>query len=273
MTLPIILAAICCCGEAPERANDFFWENDKVGFRAYGPGDPHVWSGIDLFNKMPDAGATCGEVLHNHTKCGNWHVTPYKGILDNYTIGAGRGLGAVALFGDGEWKTYPDWQSCRIIAANDERCEFELVYPAFSALGKMTYHITLKKGDRFFRNEVTFENPKRIREFKLGPGLDVAASRGHAGDVWEDASLGVVSLFEDPKNDVEGSTMTAIFIDPASRDDVELLTDAQGCRIIALRKPHFVYWAGCAWSNSGEITTAAQWHDEVRRFRNSLRCN
>ena len=82
--LPLILATVCACGVAPERANDFFWENDKVGFRAYGPGDPHVWSGIDLFNKMTDAGATCGEVLHNHDTCGNWHVKPWKGILDNY---------------------------------------------------------------------------------------------------------------------------------------------------------------------------------------------
>ena len=51
MILPILLSSICLCGEAPERANDFFWENDRVGFRAYGPGDVHKWSGIDVFNK------------------------------------------------------------------------------------------------------------------------------------------------------------------------------------------------------------------------------
>ena len=47
----VVLAVLCLCGEAPERENDFFWENDKVGFRAYGPRDPHLWSGIDVFNK------------------------------------------------------------------------------------------------------------------------------------------------------------------------------------------------------------------------------
>ena len=158
-----ILAAICLCGEAPERANDFFWENDKVGFRAYGPGDPHVWSGFDVFNKMTNAEATCGEVLHNHDKCGNWHVTPFKGILDNYTMGASRGVGGIAMFADGEWKTFPDWKECRVIAVSDEVCEFELVYPAFSAAGEMTCRITLKRGERFFKNTVSFK--KKIRNF------------------------------------------------------------------------------------------------------------
>ena len=46
----IVLASFCFCGVAPERDNDFFWENDKVGFRAYGLGDYHLWSGIDVFN-------------------------------------------------------------------------------------------------------------------------------------------------------------------------------------------------------------------------------
>ena len=268
--LGLIIAAICLCGEAPERANDFYWENDKVGFRAYGPGDPHVWSGVDLFNKMPDAEVTCGEVLHNHDKCGDWHVIPFKGILDNYTIGAGRGIGGVALFGDGEWKTYPNWEKCEVLHEGDDFCEFKLVYPAFSALGKMTCHITLKKGERFFRNEVTFEKPKGLRDFKLGPGIDINPARGHKGEIWEDAALGVVSLFEESRGAVEGATATAIIIDPKDADGVELLTDHQGCRILAVRKPSFTYYAGGAWSNAGEITTAADWHESVRRFQKSL---
>lgn len=266
----VAVAAACLCGVAPERANDFYWENDKVGFRAYGPGDPHVWSGIDLFNKMPDAAVTCGDVLHNHDKCGDWHATPYKGILDNYTIGASRGVGAVALFGDGEWKTYPNWEKCEILHYGADYCEFVLVYPAFSALGKMTCRITMRKGERFFRNEVSFANPKGIRDFKLGPGLDINPARGHKGDVREDPDMGIVSLFEDSRGAVEGATATAVFIAPEDAAGVELLTDGQGCRVLALRKPSFAYYAGAAWSKAGEIATAEEWHEEVRRFRASL---
>lgn len=266
MTFTIIALAACICGVAPERANDFHWENGKVGFRAYGPGDPHVWSGIDLFNKMPDAQITCAALLKDHDNCGNWHTTPWKGVLDNYAIGAGRGVGGVALFGDGEWKTYPNWEACEIIHQGEDYCEFKLIYPAFSALGKMTCHITLNAHEHFFRNEVSFEKPQRIREFKLGPGLDLNPSRGHKGEIYEDAKLGIVALYEETRGDVEGSTATAIFLDPKDAAGVELAMDHQGCRVLALRKPSFTYYAGCAWSKAGQYKSAQEWFDEVKRF-------
>lgn len=260
MPIAVLLAGVCLCGEAPERANDFFWENDKAGFRAYGPGDPHCWSGIDVFNKMADAAATCAEVLHKNKKCGNWHVTPYKGILDNYTMGASRGCGGVAMYADGEWKTYPDWKECRVITNCDERCEFELVYPAFSAAGEMTCHITLKRGERFFKNTVSFK--KKIRDFLVGPGLDCEPKRDHHGVVWEDAKRGVVALFEDAKNASEGSTATAIIMPGASK----ILTDNQNCRILAVNAQSFTYYAGAAWSKAGEIVSAEDWRAEIERF-------
>ena len=65
----------CVCGVAPERADDFYWENEKVGFRAYGPGDYHLWSGIDVFNKGHD-GVEVESLLRRNVKgrFGNMHV-------------------------------------------------------------------------------------------------------------------------------------------------------------------------------------------------------
>ena len=260
-----LAAAICNAEVCPERQNDFCWENDKFGMRAYGPGEYHKWSGWDVFNKAANAEATCADVLHGRGVNVNWHETPYKGIIDNYTMGASRGVGGIAMFADGEWKTFPDWKSCEVLTNSDEMCEFKLVYPAFSALGEMTCHITLRKGERFFKNTVSFANPKRIREFRLGPGLDVLPSRGHAGEIFEDASRGIVALFEDSRGDVEGSTATAVFIDPEDADGVEMMTDAQGCRIIAVKKPSFSYWAGGAWSKAGEITSPEIWFEHVMK--------
>ncbi len=266
----LLAASVCLCGVAPERANDFYWENDKFGMRAYGPGDYHYWSGLDVFNKMPLPEASCARILHNPKTSGNWHKKPYKGVIDNYTVGAGRGLGGVALFGDGEWKTYPNWERFEIITNTDDRCEFKLVYPGFSALGKMTYHITLRKGERFFRNDVSFEFPKRVRAFKVGPGIDLNPARGHVGTVWEDSARGIITLFETSRGGIEGSTATAILLDPKDSDGVELLTDHLGCRVLALRKPSFTYWAGSAWSKAGEITTPAAWTACVEEFYKQL---
>ncbi|MGN0853976.1 MAG: DUF4861 family protein [Kiritimatiellia bacterium] len=273
--LPCAVAAVaalggeCACGVAEKRENDFFWENDKFGMRAYGPGEFHKWSGLDVFNKMADAEGSVKELLAAPSARGNWHKTPWKGILDNYTIGASRGCGAVALWGDGEWKTYPDWETCEIVTNTPDRVEFRLTYPAFSCLGRMTYHITLARGARFFRNTVTFEKDWRTG-FALGPGLDLEPARGHTGVVWEDTALGVVALFEDPKNADEGSTATAILLDPADAAGVELKTDHLNCRVLALGKSTFTYYAGAAWSKAGEITTAEQWRDCIMNFRKEL---
>ena len=263
------VASDCGCGVAPERENDFWWENDLFGMRAYGPGEFHKWSGLDVFNKMPGA-ASVGDLLrHRLPNITNWHKTPNHGILDNYTVGAGRGCGAVALYGDGEWKTYPDWETSEILVNTPERVEFRLVYPAFSAMGRMTYHITLAKGARFFKNTVTFEKDPP-EGFAAGPGLDLEPKRDHHGDVFADAQLGVVSIFEDPKNEVEGATATAIILDPADAAGAELRTDHMNCRVLALRKKSFTYYAGAAWSKAGDVTTPQQWKACVLNFRKEL---
>ena len=268
MIAALFLAAICNAEVCPERQNDFCWENDKVGFRAYGPGEHHKWSGFDVFNKATNAETTCAYVLHNHDKCGNWHETPFKGVLDNYTMGASRGVGGVAMFADGEWKTFPNWESCRVITNCDERCEFELVYPAFSAAGKMTCHITLEKGSRFFRNDVSFE--KGMRDFWVGPGLDLEPKRGHHGR-GDEHCLGDytwVSRFEDEKNEVEGSTATAIML--PFDDSARLMTDNQNCRVIAVNAQNFTYYAGAAWSKAGEIKNHFGWREELIKLQNKL---
>ena len=257
---PVCNAEVC-----PERQNDFVWENDKFGMRAYGPGEYHKWSGWDVFNKSSDADVTCAYVMHNCGSCGNWHNTPYKGILDNYTMGPSRGVGAIAFWGDGEWKTYANWEKARVIHAGDDYCEFELVYPAFAPPGKMTCHITLKRGDRFFRCDVSFEYPERFGgDFRVGPGIDLEPKRSHKGDIVEE--MGLVSLFEDEKAG-NGSTMEAVFVAPGEK--VEMMTDHMNCRVLAFSKTSFTYWAGASWSKAGEISSASEWHDAVRKFRSA----
>lgn len=273
-----LLHAVCvssvfaACGVAPERNDDFYWENDKVGFRAYGPRDVHRWSGIDVFNKGHAADEVV-KLLRGKGACGAWHnLATLKGgvrTFDNYTMGASRGVGGVAFWGDGEWKTYPNWISSEVLRHDGDRLQFKLVYPAFSAAGKMTCLITLKRGERFFRNDVSFEK-SFFGDFAAGPGLDLEPTRGHKGSLVEEP--GFVSLFEDEKFDAkgnpEGSTMAAILVaDPSA---VEVRTDCQNCRVLAFRKRTFTYWAGASWSGVGEITTPEAWHAHVRAFREKI---
>ena len=263
---------VCLCGEAPERANDFFWENDMTGFRAYGPGDIHKWSGIDVFNKATKENFVV-KLLRGRGIYGDWHHNTNGKCFDNYTVGAGRGVGGIGVLSGGEWRHPANWESCEVVTNSDERCEFRLVYPAFSELGRMTCRIAMRRGEPFFRNEVSFECPERLGEgMSVGPGLDVSAMRGHGGDVSEDVGRGIVSIFEEPKGGGEGVTMTAVFADPAVAPAFAgFVADAQGCRVLAMRRANFAYWAGALWLGAaGAPQTAEQWHGLARDFVNAL---
>ena len=255
---PFCNAEVC-----PERRDDFVWENDKFGMRAYGPRDYHKWSGFDVFNKSNPSNV-CLKWCHRIDK-GNFHKNRGEG-MDNYAIGPSRGVGGIAMFGDGEWKTYSNWISSRVLHVGEDYCQFELVYPPFSAAGKMTCRITLKRGEHFFRNDVSFEN-KFPKGFFAGPGLDLNPRREHSGNLLE--APGIVSLYEDPKgeNGVDGSTMTAIFVSPKDAANVKVMTDHTESRVLAFDSNKFTYWAGAGWSLAGEITDAAAWHETVRRFQ------
>ena len=257
---PFCNAEVC-----PERQDDFVWENDKFGMRAYGPREYHKWSGFDVFNKSNPLNV-CLKWCHRIDK-GDFHKNRGEG-MDNYSMGPSRGVGGIAMFADGEWKTYPNWIASKVLHTGPDYCQFELVYPAFSAAGKMTCKITLRRGERFFRNDVSFEKgfPK---DFFVGPGIDLDEKRGHSGDLR--ISKGVISLFEEPKgeNGADGSTMAAVFVAPEDASDVRLMTDHTNSKILAFDRNKFTYWAGASWSLTGEITSPEQWHKTVREFMNN----
>ena len=263
--IAVFLAAGLCNAEVcPLNQNALVWENDKFGAYAYGPGNSHAWSGFDIFNKNISGSAAVSWskdlMLNDFFKHPNIHDNRGEG-MDNYAMGAGRGVGGVAMFADGEWKTYPSWETSRVLHTGDDYVAFELVYPSFSSAGKMTCRVMLRCGERFFRNDVSFE--RMPEDFLVGPGLDLEPKRGHVGDLCE--TPGLVSLFEDPRG-ADGSTMAAIFV--AEPEAVVPMTDVQNCRVLAFKgRKNFTYWAGASWSLAGEVTTPAQWHALVKAFK------
>ncbi|MBQ3807288.1 MAG: DUF4861 family protein [Kiritimatiellae bacterium] len=269
MIAAILIATTCLCGEAPERANDFFWENDRTGFRAYGPGDPHKWSGIDVFNKATTNNFVV-HLLREPGKHGNWHKN-VKGLgMDDYAVGPGRGVGGVALRKDGKWlPDYGDWVAYRIITNCEEYCSFELDYK-LPIGGTMTLGIALGRGSSFFSEAVSFSNDAPIEGVEVGVGLDLSAAREHTGDLFIDEKKLIVSLFEKPHNreGEEGSMMNAIFAMPGM-GGVSLADGPEGAKMIMTEplKMHgtaLVVCAGADWTEAGRFRDAKSWHDYVR---------
>ena len=284
MILAILLSSICLCGEAPERANDFFWENDRVGFRAYGPGDVHKWSGIDVFNKSVSTNIVV-HWLKNHAKH-NFHLNQGQG-MDNYAVGPGRGVGGVALRKDGKWlPDYGNWVAYRVIVAHsDEKCEFELDYK-LPIGGTMTLAIQLARDTSFFHEIVRFSPDVPLEGVEIAVGIDTSAERLHTGDLFVDKKRGIISLFEEPHTikdnkrttareggepikGEEGSMMSALY-EIAPIKGSRLVDGPESSKMI-LTYP-LKAWdhgtvlciaAGADWTEAGRFKTAKAWHRYV----------
>ncbi len=276
VTVAIRKEGVCLCGEAPERAHDFFWENDRTGFRAYGPGDVHKWSGIDVFNKATAANLVV-RFLRRLDKVGNWHKN-VKGLgMDDYAVGPGRGVGGVAFRKNGEWLAdYGNWTDCRVLANGDERCAFELDY-RLPFGGKMTLGISLKRGSSLFEETVSFSPGTPLDGVEVGVGLDLNAAREHTGDLFVDREKGIVSLFEKPhgRPGEEGSMMNAVCAIPG-RGAVAMADEPNGAKMLMTRplsaadangKPVIAVLAGADWTEAGRFRTAAEWHRYVTDYR------
>ena len=272
MIAAILIATTCLCGEAPERANDFFWENDRTGFRAYGPGDVHKWSGIDVFNKATTNNFVV-HLLREPKKHGNWHKN-VKGLgMDDYAVGPGRGVGGVAFRKDGKWLLdYGDWVAYRILTNCEERCSFELDYN-LPIGGTMTLGIVMEKGSSFFTEAVTLSKDVPTEGLEVGVGIDLNAKREHVGDLFVDERKCIVSLFEKPHNrkGEEGSMMSAIFALPIF-GKLSLADEPNGAKMI-MTKPLkstdrgcsvLVVCAGADWTEAGRFRDAKAWHAYVR---------
>ena len=269
MIAAILIATTCLCGEAPERANDFFWENDRTGFRAYGPGDVHKWSGIDVFNKATTNNFVV-HLLRGHGDYGNWHKN-VKGLgMDDYAVGPGRGVGGVAFRKDGKWLSdYGNWVSYRIRTNCEERCAFELDYK-LPIGGTMTLGIGLVKGCSLFVEEVKLSDDVPTEGLEVGVGLDLSAEREHTGDLFVDEKKLIVSLFEKPHNreGEDGSMMNAIFAMPGM-GGIALADGPEGAKMIMTEplKHHgtaLLVCAGADWTEAGRFRDAKSWHDYVR---------
>ena len=282
MIATILLTTICLCGEAPERANDFYWENDRVGFRAYGPGDVHKWSGIDVFNKNTSSNVVHSWLRRLGPRC-NWHKNVNGLGMDDYAVGPGRGVGGVALRKDGEWlPDYGNWVAYRVVTNGDARCAFELDYK-LPIGGTMTLAIALERGKSLFREAVSFSPDTPLAGVEVGVGLDLNVSRLHGGDVWTDDRRGIVSLFEKPHVDKEGRpvpgeegvTMSAVV---ALKGFHALTDEPQGAKMLMTKpltaadangRPVLEVLAGADWSEAGRFTSAEAWHGSVQNADNA----
>ncbi len=257
------------CGYAPYRMDDFFWENDQFGMRAYGPvimepapkGQGLVSSGFDLFNKCVPY-PVLEKWLHGGSE-GSYHKNHGKG-MDNYKVAQGRGCGGIGALSRDGWFHEKNWKGQRIVSKTATEAVFELDYETCTIRGTVT------AGTPFMRFDVTPRGEPQQR--MVGPGLDISAKRQHNGMLKVDLDGGFIANFEPEGVDgrENGSILTAIVMAPGETRPL-VASDAEGCIYLLQPSQTFTYWVGAGWTGAGRYRTPDEWFACVKAFAAGLR--
>lgn len=277
MSMRVLAAALAAAGMAhfgnaavdarhvPERMDDFIWENENFGARAYGPklarpapeGEGLESSGFDVFNKAVPR-ILMAETLIKGAK-GQINYHSFNGeAFDNYKVSRGRGCGGVGFLDAKGWYHEKNWRTCKVVEKTENRAVFELGYETCTLRG------TIESGTHFCKFEVLPVEGKEIKGL-AGPGLDISAARQHDGNLQIGLEDGYIANFE-PKGvggEKNANVCTAIVV-PGGK--AVLASDAMGCAYLMQGELPFTYYAGSAWSGTGKFKTAEEWHAHVKAF-------
>jgi len=275
MTRKFLFAAVCVsaglsfaavdCRHVPERMDDFVWENEFFGARAYGPklsepapaGEGLVSSGFDVFNKAVPETIMAETLIRGVREKISYHKFDGRGF-DNYKVSTGRGCGGIGMLGKDGWRHEGNWKAQRVVEKTADRAVFELDYGAYTLRG------TIASGEPFCRFDVI---PKKdaVKGLLLGPGIDVSAARNHDGTLRLSLEKGYIANFEP---ETEGHVMTAIVVPHSAF----LASDEMGCiYLLASADGGLTYYAGAAWSGAGKFKTAEEWYARVAEFAAKIR--
>jgi len=251
--------------EAPERKDDFAWENKYVAYRVYGPAleaTGEITSGIDVWSKrVPNFVINSfykhdAEGARTHNPALSYHKDDGVG-LDSYLVGPTRGCGGTAVIsGDKPWVS-KNYTHLKQISDGPVRFEFELTYAPWNANGvevTETKRITLDAGSHLNKIDSTFtftgaSTIDAAAGLAIHPGADFAAlADGH-----------ILSVWDTPQDPTAGRIATGIIEAPDQQATVRQLDD-QGFLVFQVNSGQpFTYYAGSGWSKA-DMPTQSTWN-------------
>jgi hypothetical protein len=251
--------------EAPERKDDFAWENTLVTYRVYGPAlqaTGEITSGIDVWSKRVPNFAIDSfykrdlEGSRTDNPSLSYHVDSGVG-LDSYYVGPTRGCGGTAVFADHKLIVSKNYTKMKMLADGPIRFAFVLSYAPWDANGASvweTKRITLDAGTHLNKIQSTYE-------FKGNGAMTLAAGVAvHEGAKAEfPVGSEVASVWDTPQTASAGRIATGMIALP----DQHATTEAAAGHALMLFSRHpgepFTYYAGSGWSKA-DMPTAEAWN-------------
>ena len=285
----------------PNREDDLSWENDRNGWRAYGPAiqkkNQHIY-GFDVFNKnvpypmletlyhseltsygLQDAlrkagrGGEC-EALHRTL---TYHRDRGYG-MDAYTVGATLGAGTPALV-EGDSFIYPRCYEKVEILDNGP-----LRFCARMTFGKQqvgddevveTRVLTLDKGTHLNRCEVTYEGLSAPHKVATGIVVHKSDAKAYVMDK-KNSYVAYADCMDHPES-MNGQiyigcvvpTLKAVKYMPLAKEAAGGIGHVVALADYRPGTP-FVYYFGTAWSKY-DVPSMAQWQHLLRQYAANLK--
>ncbi|MGN0234535.1 MAG: DUF4861 family protein, partial [Bacteroidaceae bacterium] len=248
----------------PERLDDIAFENDRIGFRLYGPALQRRGEkgfGHDVWVKRTTE--LILEELYRNDPRMSFHLDYGKG-LDCYGVGATLGCGTPALVRDGRI-VYPwCYETYRILDKGPLRFTVQVNFP--TTTDSITEHriLSLDKGSNFCKATVWYDGLKEPAS--VGAGFPVRSTETSAvvnGDGY--------ILYADPTVDPEchQSQIYVAVLFPGHPVEITMM-EGHGIGIMRnYRGGRFNYWFGAAWSEF-DVRSQTEWQSRIESFMQAI---
>lgn len=272
-----------CLGQIRhDMQDDFTWENDRGGYRLYGPsyrkGGGNV-SGYDIWTKSVDYPVLAGRYDDHMAGRISYHKD-YGTGMDVYTVGHTLGAGMNALVLPSGEIAYPcAYQECDILENGPLRMTAKITcYPENVGEDKgvvETRIITLDKGSWLNRTEVVYDGLSK--EYGIVNGI-VVHRQNPDGYVLDEGKryLAYNDLTDDPDNGngiiyigiVNTEEPDNVAYHPLDPNVGDAVGHVMSHSVYKAGKPYVYYW-GSGWSKGG-VEDMKVWNDYLEGFHDAL---
>lgn len=267
---------LCFSRFVPERTDDYTWENDKVAFRVYGPVAQQMIeenipggtlsSGVDAWLKRVDYPIINKWYKETTDGTGTYHEDTGEG-LDNFHVGASRGVGGIAVKVDSVYYMSRNYTKWRTITTGPLRTSFYLEYKDWDADGKTIKEskvVSLDLGQNFSKFDTNIEGVKEI-----SAGLTLHDKKG---EVTGDKNQGWVSHWEPIEDSEIGTAIVASkdYFDDFETYDTEATDLSNAYAHLKVKDNKVIYFAGFAWKKSDQFPTKELWEAHLNEFSKQI---
>lgn len=241
----------------PEANGNILWENDRIGFRVYGPPvKDRVSSGIDIWTKSVEYPIT-NKWYDLNNQGQEYHIDRGEGC-DFFHVGFTRGNGGTAIWYNNKPFISAPYTTHKILKNTEEEIAFELNFDSWDVAGIKVSEkkvISLKMGTNIFKVVSTFQTESKA---PLTVGIGIAYAKNP--EIIADAKKGSLTIWESylPQN---GELGTSTMVNPT---DFKAFTAYEKEKFVLVNvkagKP-ITYYVGAGWSKAPQFKTKQDWID------------